>query len=500
LFGGVFWDVQDVLLEDVDRIEVVSGPGGTVWGANAVNGVINIVTRSADETQGWYASAGGGSMLHDFGMVRYGGRLNNRTSFRVYGQEHNRRSSQLGDGTLVDDAWRIGQGGFRADYRPSSANAVTVQGDFYIGREGTPASSRMAGQNLLARWKQTRSKRSDITVQFYADHTRRHLPLAIFRDDIMTYDLDVQHHIQFGARHNVVWGGNARWMIDRVLNTAGLSFYPANRTLQLVSGVVQDEIALRPDRLKLTLGTKLERNEYSGFELQPNARLAWLVSRRHTLWTAVSRAVRAPARFDVDIALPVLIGDPDFAAEKVVAYEGGYRVLATDKVSMSFALFTNRYSDLRSVNFNLSPPPIGRFTNDQQGASWGGEFSGNAQITDWWRLRGGYTYFVKRLHATSAAVVPGSDTFEGNDPRNQALVHSIMDLEYGMQLDVVTRYVDTLPTPSVRRYVTSDARLAWQRDVLELALIGQNLWRRRQAEFGPLMIPRSVYGRLTVHY
>jgi iron complex outermembrane receptor protein len=499
-FGGVFWDVQGIVLEDIDRIEVVSGPGGTLWGANAVNGVINIVTKNAEATQGLYVTTAAGTAVQDHAAIRYGNRVSDRLAYRVYAQRHDGYSSNLPNGGDAKDKWNMTQLGFRTDYQLSDANALTIQGDAYLGGEGDPTGVLINGQNVLGRWTHVRSDASDVTVQLYVDHTYRNFVVQSLRDEITTYDLDAQHRFPLGTRQSILWGGNVRFALDHVSNVPALSVFPAHRTLRLISGFVQDEIGIVPNRLNLTIGTKVERNEYTGVELQPSARLAWFVTPRQMLWTAVSRAVRAPSRFDADLFSPGLglAGDPAFAAEKVVAYELGYRAQPRNFLSTSLALFTNRYTDIRSINLASGSPPLPfQFENDQRGTSSGIELSANATLSPWWRLRGGYTYFEKRLRTTKANVLAISADIEGNDPRNQLLLHSNMDLPGKIQTDIVTRFVDSLPNPAVRSYVTSDLRVARDYGPLELSVVGQNLWRRRQSEFGRTAIPRSVYGKLT---
>jgi len=269
--------------------------------------------------------------------------------------------------------------------------------------------------------------------------------------------------------------------------------------MHLYSGFLQDEIALLPEQLKLTLGAKFEHNEFSGDELQPSGRLAWTPTKRQTVWGAVSRAVRAPARFDVEILTPTVRGNPQFEGEAVLAYELGYRVQPSDNVSLSLALFDNRYTDLRSININTAPPPALIVANGQRGDSRGIELSGNVQATDWWRLRGGYTYLHKHLESTQSTVLPGSDNFEGLDPNSQALIQSMMDLPSRVEFDVIGRSVSALPLSVAPTYRAFDVRLARPFANLECSVTGQNLFHKRHTEFGFLMIPRSVSATITLH-
>jgi len=270
LYAGVFWDVQNVLLEDLDRIEVVSGPGGTLWGANAVNGVINIITKSAKDTQGTYLSGAGGSLLQDFGAARYGGSIGTNLYYRVYGQRFDRNSTVFPSGQDAADSSEMTQGGFRLDWYPSDGNTLTLQGDAYGGNEqGQPSDTTLNGQNVLGRWTHTFSPESDLQVQTYFDRTWRRIP-GTFAEDLKTYDFDFQHRFALGERQSIVWGAGYRLMQDEVENSPALAFLPPNRNLQLFSGFLQDEITLIPERLKFTAGTKVEHNDFSGVEVQPS--------------------------------------------------------------------------------------------------------------------------------------------------------------------------------------------------------------------------------------
>ena len=509
LFAGVSWDAQNLLLEDIDRIEVVSGPGGTLWGANAVNGVINIITKSSKDTQGLYVSGGGGSFLQDFGEVRYGGSLSSNLFFRVFGQRFDRDSTLRPDGSDGTNSWNMTQGGFRMDYYPSDANTLTWQGDAYSGTEyntGASTHSSLDGGNMLGRWTHVFSEESDLSVQLYFDRTwRRDVPSTI-SDELLTYDFDFQHRFPIGERQSILWGAGYRLMQDDTpSSTPFVGFVPQHRNMQLFSAFVQDEITVVRDRLKMTIGTKLEHNDFSSFEVQPSARLAWTPAERQTIWGAISRAIRSPSRIDSDYHIPktppyAIAGGPDFDSEKVIAYELGYRVQPIQKLSLSLAAFYNDYDDIYSVEQANPPAPL-PFTiqNGTDGQSWGAEFFGAYQPTEWWRLRGGYTYFHKDLwsrpgHNVTSAVLASL----GNDPRHQFVLQSILDLPAHFQLDVTTRYVDSLPDPHIPSYLTFGVRLAWQYKNLELSVVGQNLWDNRHPEFGfEQQVPRSIYGRMT---
>ncbi|HET6568641.1 MAG TPA: TonB-dependent receptor plug domain-containing protein [Rhodothermales bacterium] len=504
LFAGVSWDVQNVLLDDIDRIEVVSGPGGSLWGANAVNGVINVVTKHSADTQGLYASAAVGSFLQDQAAVRYGGHVGEKLSYRIFAQRFDRNNTVVPGGEDNSDDWHLTQGGFRMDWLPSGADAVMLEGNLYGGSEETsPRPSAMNGGYVLGSWSRTFSPASAMQVQLYVDHTwRRDVPSTL-TDELTTYDLDFQHRFPVGGRNNILWGAGYRLMDSDVRNsTEFVGFVPMSRTMHLFSGFVQDEIALVQDQLKLTVGTKLEHNVFSGFEVQPSTRLAWTPDGRQTIWSAVSRAIRAPSRIDVDYHIPAhpvepgtpnVNGGPNFGSENVVAYEAGYRVQPTSLLALSLAVFYNRYDDLYSVEA-LPGTMTYEIQNGSEGETWGAELSGSYQPARWWRLHGGYVYLGKDLrskpgHAFDTSIL-------GNDPQHQFLLQSMMDLPGNFQFDVVSHYGGVRPVPHIPGYFTLDARLAWQFKGLELSVVGRNLTKKRHLEYGAL-IPRNVYGKVT---
>ena len=504
LFGGVFWDAQHVALDDIERIEVVSGPGGTLWGANAVNGVINVITRSAEETQGGTVTAGAGSFLEKFGAARYGGAVGRNLFYRVYGQHLDADSTKRVNGADGGDDWSFSQGGFRTDYRRSGADHLTVQGDFYVGREGTPSAVQINGQNILARWQHSVAPESAWTAQVYLDRTRRTFPLAGLSEDLQTADVDLQHRFPVGTLYSILWGVGYRHMWDDVTNGRSTSFIPAKRTMQLASGFVQAELTPPGSSVKVTAGTKLEHNEFSGLEVQPGVRLAWTPPGPHMAWAAASRSVRSPARFDSEIHVAPTHGNPDFAAETVMAYELGYRVHPADSLSLSLSTFYNRYGDIRSINVNAAQPGTLIFANDQEVTSYGFELSGAFQPAAWWRMRGGYTFLEKDFRLLSANALAFSEPFEAQDPQNQMLLQSIMDLPHGIEFDVVARRVAELPAtalnPRIPEYTTADVRVAWRISRWELSAIGQNLGGSHPEFASPVLsfeIPRSFHGRVS---
>jgi iron complex outermembrane receptor protein len=532
LYSGVFWDVQDYVLADIDHIEVISGPGGTLWGANAVNGVINIITKSAKDTQGLYAQAGGGSRPQDFADVRYGGALNPDTQFRIYGKYFDRGSEVLADGDSASDAWRQGRGGFRVDSDASAIDKLTVQGDVYEGHEDeqTGGTSDTSGENILGRWSRRISDTSDLGLQSYVDRTHLSNPAApliinglqfagpgIFQDDLTTYDVDFQHRFRIGTANGIVWGWGFRYTHDVVSNAPSLAFLPPTLDRDLYSVFAQDEIALRSD-LSLTLGSKLERNDYTGFEVEPNVRLSWILDSKEALWAAVSRAVRTPSRIDQDFSeaapphLVLLEGGSNFTSESVVAYELGYRVQLDQQLSASVSSFFNHYNDIRSTSITPKTILPFFFANGLEGDTDGLEFSSNYQVSDTWSLHAGYTLLKEHLHVKPGQTDLNDALNETADPQHQFSLRSSLNLPRRAEFDTALRWVDTLRTNNgavvgtVPSYFELDTHLAWHAsDRLEFALVGQNLLHNRHPEYGfpgpeRPEIERTAYGKFTWRY
>jgi iron complex outermembrane receptor protein len=518
LYSGVFWDVQDTLLEDVERIEVVAGPGGALWGANAVNGVINIITRRADESQGGLLAVGGGTEERAFGAARYGGRLGERAHARGYLKGSERGADVLADGRDAGDAWRSAQGGFRVDWQEGD-DALTAQGDAYSGKLLDGATG-VGGGNLLARWERTLSARDTLQVQAYWDHTDRRLArtLAAHRD---TWDVDLQHHLALPGRHDVVWGLGWRVTSDDNENSAVVAFLPARRTDHLFSAFAQDEIALWGDRASLTLGSKVEHNDYTGFEVQPSLRLATYPSERQTWWAALSRAVRTPSRLDSDLvitspiplpggqppAVLVIRGDPDIESEKLLAYEAGWRLQPTERVLVDLALFHNRYTDLRSnepeptVVVPTPTPHIlfaSHLANGLLGTARGATLAVQWSAGTALLLRSSYTRLDLDLHARAGSTDRSTArSTEGSSPHHQLGLASYLTLPRHAFASAVVRWVDELPAVGVDDYASLDVALGWQPSArLELSLVGQDLLDDHHREFaraGSRELQRGVY-------
>ena len=511
LFSGVFWDVQDVPLEDIDRIEVISGPGATLWGANAVNGVINVITKKAKDTQGLLVAGGGGSELRGFGSAQCGGALGHRLRYRAYGSGFTRQPTLLPSGADATNDWHFGQGGFRMDWDPSEMNRVSLQGDVYRGRISQPSAGEVAvsGGNLNGSWSHTISANSDVRAHLYYDRTNRDIP-STFGEQLDTYDVDLQHHARLGARHDVVWGLGYLLINDRVANSSQLAFLPAHVARQWFTGFVQDEIALVPDRFHLTLGTKLEHNDYTGFEVQPSGRVNWTVNQFGTFWAAVSRALRTPSRIDREFFAPgqppfFLAGGPNFHSEEELAYELGYRH-QRGPVALSVATFYSRYYGLRSLE-QTNPPAAFPLVigNGQDGESYGAELTGDYRVTDRWRLVAGYTELRIHVWALPTSTDTSRGSTENHTPDRQFSLRSSVDLPERLTLDGTLRYVGEIGNQQVPAYGELDVRLGWQPvPALEVSLVGQNLLHDHHVEFGtPIArgeIKRGVYGSLEWHF
>lgn len=512
LYAGVFWDVQNILLEDVERIEVISGPGGTLWGANAVNGVINITTRSAEQTQGWYVEGSGGGELRASGALRYGGQLRPDTHFRGYVQTFDRDDTLLLDGTPAADAWRHTQGGLRFDWQ-GAFDTLTVQSDAYTGKpnpDGATAVSAYGG-NLLARWSRVISASSDLQLQGYYDRTVRDFNNG-FAERLSTYDLDFQHRLKLGSANELIWGVGTRWMDHEVDNLDLFRFSPAHERLSLYNVFLQDEIMLIEERLRLTLGIKAEHNEYTDWELQPNFKAAWSPDDAQTFWAAVSRAVRTPSRLDRDFYLsltptvPFIVGS-NFDSENVLAYELGWRSQPHADLSLSVSTFFNEYEGLRTVE--PGPPPFGlpvTFSNGLDGETYGAELAATYTLNEAWSLRGGYTFLKKHLELKSTSRDLNLGTAESNDPEHQLVLQWTWNVASGFELDGVLRYVSTLADPRVSQYTDMNLRFAWlPTENIEVSLVGQNLLHSSHLEFipdspSPREIERGVVAKVAWRY
>ena len=550
LFSGVYRNIQDVMLEDLDRIEVIRGPGATLWGANAVDGVINIITKPAASTQSTIVTAGGGTEERGSGGARYGGEIGDHTHYRVYGKYFDWGPSNYISGGTANDGWNAMRGGFRADWTPSGANSLTIQGDIYrskynetltIPSLSSPFSSTLpnsgiySGGNILGRWNHN-SEGGSMSLQMYYDNTTT-VDNSLFVDHQNIFDVDFQDGFHVGESQQFVWGLGYRSIRDRNDSSFTVSLQPNQVSLNQFSAFLQDEISLVDNRLRLTLGSKFEHNDFTGFEFEPNARLLWTLSPNQSVWTAVSRAVRTPAlteeglRLNSQVVPPGTLANPfplpavvavfgshQFNSEDLLAYELGYRVQATSNLSLDIATFYNNYSNLRTAEpgapfLEGSPAPtdivvplIAR--NKMSGGTYGVELFADWKVIPKWRLTGSYSYLQMDIHKNLDSLDPTPDNPNGSSPRHQWYLRSSIDLPKHFDQDTTLRFVDNLPSLGLPSYYSLDAHLGWKpvRNI-EFSIGGQNLLDNRHLEFlpdfvntSPTVVKRSIFGSITVTF
>ena len=489
LHSGIFWDAQDLMLDDVDRIEVIDGPGGTLWGANAVNGVINVISKSPFKTLGGLGTASAGNVDNAF-SGRYGFLLGENLATRVYLKATNHGHSKNLNGTNHVDDWDGIQGGFASEWNGDS-DVLRIQADSYSSALDI-VSSDVSGTNVVGKWSHTFSGDSALDVQVYYDRTHRRQPPGIL-ETVKTYDIDLQHAFAFGDRHAIVWGGGYRVIHDFFVNTPPLVLVHPRYTLKLGNGFIQDTIALSPT-VNLIAGIKVEHHTYTGFEYMPSARLAWQPQDGTLLWAAISRAVRTPSRIDRELqALPILSPSPNFQSEDLLAYEVGYRGRVLDRLTVSISGYYNDYSDLRTTQLSPSggfPVMLG---NGMEGHTYGVDAWAQYGVTTWWRLFGGVSAIEKSLHLKPGVVDISNFQAAGNDPSYQFQFRSQMSPLENVDFDVTLRTVDDLTSPTVSGYTTMDARFAWRlRPWAEIAVTGFNLFDAQRLQAGSVGIQRAV--------
>ncbi len=546
-FSGVYWDAQDTLLDDIDRIEVIRGPGATIWGANAVNGVVNIITKKASDTQGGLVTLGGGT--HDKIMtgLRYGAAIGEDTHGRVYVKYHKQNSYEVYDtGKDANDDWDSLRTGFRVDGELGGKNSWTLQGDLYSNNENQLLSPfwianppyltekedsfDTSGWNVLGRWQTEISQTSSWTIQAYYDYTNR--DEAIMEQTHRTVDLDLHYQNQLNTRNNIVMGIGYRSVDAEFDNSFQVSVEPGDRSENLYSGFVQDEIMLATDSLWLTLGVKWEHNEFTGNELQPSGRLLWKVTDKQTVWAAISRAVRTPSEFEESGSITMAViptippdsmnltlnGSDRYGSEELIAYEAGYRWLALSNVSLDVSIFYNDYENLQTIepgSYQFGTQLD--FLNNMHGSTYGLELVSDWQPVNWIKLQFGYTYLDFDLTVEETSFSQGLEaSTEETSPQHQFSVNSAINISKELQLNLWVRYVDSLEgdkaldereNRTVDEYLTLDANVSWRpMERLELMLVGQNLLDSNHLEYvsefsSPTTeIERSVYGKITYHF
>ncbi len=551
VFSGVFWDEIDYPLEDIERIEVIKGSGGTLWGANAVNGVINIITKNADDTQGGLLTAGAGNLENGFGTARYGAKIGDDLAVRLYGKYKARDELEEHGAIPAVDQWESGRGGFRADWTPSEKNKFSMQGEYFRGESGLSAPSVVSslgplqvptrnevdgfgGGHFLTRWDRTFSDTSDMQLQFF--YNRENRSNLSFQPDmqINTYDMDFQHRFQLADRHELIWGLGQRYIIDKYDNVFNFQFFQASRTNYLIGGFVQDTWSVVPDKLKLTLGTKVSVNSYTGVEVQPSGRALWNIDDKQAAWVAFSRAVRTPSRVADGsrvqlgampgpggaVTLISLFGDKDVKSEELFSMEFGYRIQPNEKLYFDISTFYNMYNNLLSFErgapaLELAPAPPHilvpvTIDNRAYGETYGIEIVGKWEVMDCWRLEGGFNWLEMDLDRETGSTDAATIFTTGNSPQFQWKLRSFVDLPHDLEWDTSFFYVDRLTNIGAPQYTRMDIRLGWKpTSSIELSVGVLNLLDGEHYEFGPAnefnrvsptRVPRSGYGKVTFQF
>jgi iron complex outermembrane receptor protein len=537
-FSGVYWDQIDLPLEDIDRIEVIRGPGASVWGANAMNGVIDIITKSSKSTKGGLVSATGSTRGDGSGMSQYGGDIGSSGSYRAFAKYSDTAGSGLPNGSPGHDGWSRLNSGFRSDWDLSAADTLTVQGDLFSNRESesrtqwfiaepgdAPFTQKMdaAGGDLLARWTHTFANGSDSSLKVYYDQFRRD---DIIPDLERTVDVDFQHHVSVGSRNDIVWGLGYRSQNVTLPPGYEISATHPVRTDALYSAFFQDEIQLA-STVWLTLGSKLEHNAYTGFEFEPNARIAWAPDARQTLWASASKAISQPSQLETGVGIELgsqplgpglaesvqLVPNPHFLSEQVRDYETGYRRQWDKRLSLDADVFLSFYRDLSTFEPQAPvfvPGPISvleipiAYGNKGRATDYGGELSLNWSVNSRWRIGPGYSliHINYWLEPSSGDVYTVS--LSGNTPRNTIQMRSSVNLTPRLEWDQTVYWSQGFPNGTIPSHARVDTRLAWKAgESVEVSLTGQNLLRPSFLEFGDFEevvgteAPRSLIGKIT---
>jgi iron complex outermembrane receptor protein len=552
VFSGVFWDIQDTLIEDIDRIEVIRGPGAALWGANAVNGVINIITKHSNETQDWQTVALIGNE-EQIGSVRYGSTFAKGTQYRAYGKFFNR--GDLADVSLdslneppnpndaqSSDNWRSGRGGFRIDMGPGhglseySADAFTLQGEAYTNRydkeferrsiifpsarstqtDNTEETSKATGFHIMGRWQHTIASDSEAIFQFYYDNSQKDYDPG--SGQIHTTDVDFQHRLPFGEKHDVVWGLEYKYISDKFDDSLNIQMDPSTLDQTQWSAFVQDEIKIIPELLTFIAGSKFEHNEFTGLEIQPSIRALYTPDKCYSMWAAVSRAVRVPSRLElhgltsdlvdlpaIDPNAPVEVttrGNQHLDSEKLTAIEFGLRLKPTPRVWLDTTVFFNDYINLIGLELSDNDPTDDRidlgYDNNRSGQAYGLEAMLDCKVTGIWLVGASYTYLHALIDENKVAAPNITDLLsQGSNPRHLFSVRSYLDITPQVDFDVWLRFVGRLPERDIDGYTVMDTRLAWRpKTRIEISLVAQNLLESGHSEFSTLEVERSVYGKI----
>jgi iron complex outermembrane receptor protein len=546
IFSGVLWNREDTLLEDIERIEVIRGAGAAMWGANAVNGVINIITKNAKDTQGILLTAGAGNQEQGFGSGRYGGRVGDNFYYRVYGKGFKRNHSITVNHENAQDDWANYQGGIKTEWQFSKQDTLTSQADIYQSHagdkedfvipyppfnvKGEPAPSQQRGGNLQTQWKHKFSDTSESALQIYYKHddTQWHFisPLVV-RERIA--NIDFQHRFNLLEQHDVIWGMGYRYLAYKANYSVKGAADPG--TLQLFSGFLQDDISLLKEQLKLTIGARLEHNDFTGFEIQPNVRLLWTPDNKQSVWGSIARAVRTPSLFETRAKyitntapptgspLPAFIsttGNPQLKAESVLDYELGYRIQPTAEFSVDITAFYNKYSRLMTAeifqpNLVIAPYPAieipVQVTNKMRGETLGIELTSQWQPTNWLKMQAAYSLLKMNLYTTQGNFADGA-LVEKDSPQQQVNFKTSLNLPYQFEFDGMLRYVDSVQNRQTPAYVAVDMRLGWKpMKNLEFSVVGQNLFDKQHSEFQEktfeipqTQIRRSVFSKVSVSF
>jgi len=547
LFAGVFWEEIDSIFEDIDRIEIIRGPGGTIWGANAVNGVINIITKDSKDTQGFFVTSGGGNEEQGFVETRYGAKISDNFTYRIFGKFFNRDEFEDTSGEKSNDSWHSFRTGFRSDLTISKKDTMSLSAEFFnIDKDQTVEipiitdppgfaekikdKAKYKGFNFLHKWWHIFPNSSESRIQTYYDYTERAFDF-FGKEKRHTLDIDFTHNLNFhfALPQEIIWGLGFRLTSDNFSNnTSILSINDLNRTDKIFSAFIQDKISLINDKLFLTIGSKFEHNDYSGFELQPDLRILWIPHEEHRIWASVSKAVRTPSRAEHDISINLdnfvdpesgiltrifAVGTDNFDSEELVSLEAGYRTQPVSWFSADIAFFLNFYDNLSTIElqepvFETQPFPNiiipALFDNNMEGTLWGFEISTTITPTNYWKLIANYSYINIDADLNSPSIVFTESFIEDGSPENQIKLQSFLDLPQNLELDTSLYYVDKLNEFNISDYFRFDLRLGWKpNDNLEFSIVGQNLFDGEHKEFGSsqtglaTVIERNIFGSIT---